>query len=339
MKRFLAIFYARNTEFFRDRAALAWNIALPILLVFGFAFLFSGDARDIYKVGVLGDYENSKSTFFQTDYIQFIKFDDTDKAKLQVKHHQLDMLVDSRNQKYWINSSSSKGYILERILWSTAASQDGATQQFKQLRQVIEGREIRYVDWALPGILAMNMMFSCLFGIGYVIVRYRKNGVLKRLKATPLTAFEFLSAQIVSRMLLIMTITVTVYIGCDYFIDFFMLGSLFTLFLVFALGAICLIALGLVVSTRTTSEEFAGGMLNLFSWPMMILSGVWFSLEGAHPAFKFFAQLLPLTHIVDGARAVMNDGAGLVDIMPQITILVVMTVVFLLFGTLRFRWE
>jgi flagellar biosynthesis protein FlhB len=47
-------------------------------------------------------------------------------------------------------------------------------------------------------------MFSCLFGVGYVIVRYRKNGFLKRLRATPLTAFEFITAQVASRMLLIM---------------------------------------------------------------------------------------------------------------------------------------
>jgi len=46
----------------------------------------------------------------------------------------------------------------------------------------------------------MNMMFSGLFGIGYVIVRYRKNGVLQRLKAAPLSALEFISAQILSQM-------------------------------------------------------------------------------------------------------------------------------------------
>jgi len=336
MKRFLAVLHARNIEFLRDRAALSWNIILPVLLVFGFAFLFSGDARDIYKVGVLGDIEHNKSTFYQTKYIQFIKLEDKEKAQTQLKHHQLDMLIDSNNNYYWINSSSTNGYILERLLWATVNTHDKITEQNRQL---VEGREIRYVDWVLPGILAMNMMFSCLFGIGYVIVRYRKNGVLKRLKATPLSAFEFLSAQILSRLILIMVITAIVYIGCDIFIDFFMLGSILTLFLVFTLGAICLIALGLVVSTRTTSEEFAGGILNMLSWPMMILSGVWFSLEGTHPAFQAFAQLLPLTHIVDAARAVMNDGAGIADIMSQLIIIVVMSVVFLLFGALRFRWE
>ena len=46
------------------------------------------------------------------------------------------------------------------------------------------GDAVRYVDWLFPGILGMNMMFSCLFGVGYVVVRYRKNGFLKRLRAS-----------------------------------------------------------------------------------------------------------------------------------------------------------
>ncbi|MCB1825579.1 MAG: ABC transporter permease, partial [Candidatus Competibacteraceae bacterium] len=69
--------------------------------------------------------------------------------------------------------------VLERIL-------RGADARPTFRKQSVSGRVIRYVDWVLPGVLAMNMMFSCLFGDGYVIVRYRKNGMLKRHKATPL---------------------------------------------------------------------------------------------------------------------------------------------------------
>ncbi len=61
------------------------------------------------------------------------------------------------------------------------------------------GLEIRYIDWMFPGILAMNMMFCALYGVGYTVVRYRKNGILKRLKAAPLTAFEYLSSEVLSQ--------------------------------------------------------------------------------------------------------------------------------------------
>jgi ABC-2 type transport system permease protein len=335
MKRFLAILHARNMEFIRDKSSLGWNILFPLLLVLGFAAVFSGEPKAMFKVGVAGDIRSVQAAdaeFFKTRYVQFIPVDNLDKAIDKVSHFQLDMLVDLRSSKrYWVNTTSPNGYILERVLQA-----NGSTAY---LKNVVTGREIRYVDWVVPGILAMNMMFSCLFGVGYVIVRYRKNGFLKRLKATPLTAFEFLLAQMTSRLLLIQTITVLVYVGCNYIVHFQMRGSYVNLFLISLLGAICLISLGLLVSSRLASEELAGGILNLLTWPMMLLSGVWFSLEGTNPVVQKIAQFLPLTHLVDGARAIMTEGAGLADIASHLAVLALMTAVFLSIGALIFRWE
>jgi len=335
MKRFLAVLHARNMEFIRDKSALGWNILFPLLLVLGFAAVFSGEPKPMFKVAVMGGMTGIKladEEFFKTKYIQFIPVDDLDKAIDKVDHFQLDMLVDVRSGKrYWINADAPNGYLLERILRGSGNT--------GYQRLTVHGREIRYVDWVVPGILAMNIMFSCLFGVGYVIVRYRKNGFLKRLKATPLRPFEFLLAQMVSRLLLIQTITVAVYVGCNYFLHFQMRGSYANLFLVSVLGSVCMISLGLLVAARLSSEELAGGVLNLITWPMMLLSGVWFSLEGTNSVIRKIAQLLPLTHLVDGARAIMTEGAGFIDIAPHIAVLAIMTTVFLSIGSLIFRWE
>jgi ABC-2 type transport system permease protein len=335
VKRFLAILHARNMEFIRDKSSLGWNILFPLLLVLGFAAVFSGPPQPLFKVGVIGDtsaLDPSDAEFLKTKYIKFITVDDAGAAVDKVGHFQLDMLLDLRDgRRYWINENSPNGYVLERMLNS------GTQSSYR--RQTVQGRKIRYVDWVVPGILAMNMMFSCLFGVGYVIVRYRKNGFLKRLKATPLNPFEFLLAQMCSRLLLIQTITTVVYAGCDYFIHFQMRGSYANLFLISLLGSICLISLGLLVSARLSSEELAGGILNLITWPMMLLSGVWFSLEGTNPVVRKIAQFLPLTHLVDGARAIMTEGAGLVDIAPNLAVLALMTAVFLSIGSFIFRWE
>jgi ABC-type multidrug transport system permease subunit len=185
----------------------------------------------------------------------------------------------------------------------------------------------------------MNMMFSCLFGVGYVIVRYRKNAVLKRLKATPLTALEFVSAQLLSRMFIVIFTISVVYIGCDFFFDFYMLGSYFDLFVVALLGAFSLITLGLLVACRSKSEELVGGLLNLSSWPMMLLSGVWFSLEGAPKLLQQLAELLPLTHLVAGARKIITEGASLSDISYHLGMLTFMSLLFLTLGSYFFNWN
>ncbi len=334
-KHFFAVLAARNIEFFRDRAALAWNILFPVLIVAGFAFAFSGDQIDLYKVGVYGDQSAQKkqqNSFLATEHIQFIPVTELQPAIVRLERHQLDMLFDPEQKRYWINEESPRGYLLERILRGTDAQSNFS-------KQSVTGKAIRYVDWLIPGVLAMNMMFSALFGIGYVIVRYRKNGVLKRLKATPLSALEFLTAQIASRLWLIMAITTFVFAGTNLFVNFAMFGSWLNLFIIFTLGTISMISLGLLIAARLSSEELAGGLLNLISWPMIFLSGVWFSLEGSPPVIKQLAQLLPLTHLIDGARAIMIDGAGLIDIAPQLGILALMSTVFIAIGAASFRWE
>ena len=336
LQRIYAIFQARNREFVRDRASLSWNLVLPIALMFGLSFAFSNE-RDAYTVGVLqeaAEIDTNDHAFLQTNFINFIAYEDFDLAMRKVSRHQLDLLVEfGDTPRYWVNPQSPKGYFAEiTLLQSNSNVVSGI------VKQKISGDAVGYADWLLPGILGMNMMFSCLFGVGYVVVRYRKNGFLKRLRATPLTSFEFIAAQVSSRMVLILLITSFIYTGTHMLLDTRMEGSYFTLLLIAIVGAISLISMGLVVSARVTSEELAGGLLNLINWPMMMLSGVWFSLEGAPDAVRTAASIFPLTHILNSARSVMLDGATLADVAPSLLALTAMSFVFLAIGAKIFRW-
>ena len=337
LKRIYAIFKARNLEFMRDRGTLSWNIILPVALMFGLSFIFSSDRAE-YTVGVLQDADTidvSVHPFLSSRYIEFVPVDDRESGFRRVARHQLDLLVSfDGDGEYWINPDSPKGYFVEFALLQADGENDGAISKSQ-----IEGEAVRYVDWVLPGILGMNVMFSSLFGVGYVVVRYRKNGFLKRLRATPLRAIEFVIAQVASRLLLIVVITSFVYAGTKFFLDTRMDGSHLLLLAVLLVGSISMISMGLLVAARVTSEELAGGMLNMVTWPMMMLSGVWFSLEAASDWVRQIAAIFPLTHMLDAARAVMLDGAGLTDVLPQFTILLSMAAVFLLLGALTFRWH
>ncbi|XOV78994.1 MAG: ABC transporter permease [Aestuariibacter sp.] len=340
-QRFYAVFKARNVEFFRDRASLGWNIAFPLLILVGFYFIFDGEGRPQYKVGLLGEVVQSQQAtqsqqqlrmehFYSLRYIEFVSYDDREKAMDRVQRHSLDLLVAPLEGTYWLNDSSPNGYFVEQLL----------LREFPEFKRVaLTGREIRYLDWVLPGILGMNMMFSCLFGVGYVIVRYRKASVLKRLKATPLNAMEFILAQILSRLFIVVVMAAGIFFVCNLMFDFYMLGSYWLLLFIAMLGAFCMISLGLLMASRSRSEELAGGLLNLVTWPMMILSGVWFSLEGAPAWLQSIANILPLTHIVASARQVMTEGAGFWDIRYAMLTLGLMTVVFLLLSARLFRWE
>jgi ABC-type multidrug transport system permease subunit len=333
--RLAAMTWARTLEFLRDRSALSWNALVPVIMVAGIAWVFSGPGQPLFKVAVVAaaPLDATLHPFLGTKHVRFYPEDDLAGAIQKVQRHRIDMLIDLRATpgKYWVNDDNPKGSVIEKLL----VGSDGPKLQ----RQDAAGAAIRYVDWLVPGVLGMNMMFSCLFGIGYVIVRYRKSGYLKRLNATPLSALEFIVAQLVSRLALILVITCTVFAGTNSFLHFRMEGSYLDLFIVTLIGAVSMIAMGLVISARVTSEELAGGLLNVLSWPMMVLSGVFFSVDGAPPILQKAADLFPLTHLLNAARAIMLDGATLADLVYPLSVLAGMAAVFLALGASVFRWR
>jgi ABC-2 type transport system permease protein len=341
-KHFAALVKARTMEFVRDRGSLFWNIFFPVLLVVGFAFVFPADRGTIYKVGVLGKADPSMS-FMNIKQLEFVPYagKEAEKALDRLRKHQIDLVIDFASHRLYYNPQSPASLMLRELFEAeqAAAARHTPPAAGRFAEQTAEGAPIRYVDWVVPGVIGMNMMFSCLFGVGWVIVRYRKNGVLKRLKATPVSAFTFVSSQAASRLIIVLITMVGVYAGTNAFLHFAMYGSYLTLLLIAFLGILCMISLGLVFAARLKNEELATGLMNLLALPMMILSGVFFSLEGAPPVLQGFSKALPLTQAVDAARSIMLEGAGLAAVLPNITYLAVASAAFLAVSSLLFRWE
>lgn len=332
LKPFIAIFIARTKEFYRDKAAWSWSLIMPFLLVIGFNFAMSDSQRYQYKVGILGATTTQPNPLKALKFVEFVNYHDQQKAIDRVKYHQLDLLITLENPllNYWINSDSTGGYFMEQLLLQYSP---------EAIKQTVTGREIRYVDWVMPGVIGMNIMFSALYGVGFVIVRYRKNGVLKRLKATPLSALQFITAQACSRLLVIFLISLILYLGCYLTIDFLMLGSVLDLFVILLAGGSSMIAMGLIIASRIETEEVADGILNVIAWPMMFLSGVWFSLDGAANMLQTIASFMPLSHMVTASREIMINGASLADVSNHLLIMISITVVCLVIAASFFRWE
>lgn len=335
MHKFWALFAARNMEFYRDRAALSWAFIFPLLIIVGCALAFSRPDETIIRLGVVGAEQDVAQIRLATQrYVEITHYDDKTRALEQVRHHQLDLLIAIKPGalNYWLNPESASGLAARELLQAMDADKNLS-------EQTLSGQAIRYVDWVMPGVLAMNMMFAALFGIGYVIVRYRQNGVLKRFQATPVSSLQFISAQMASRLVIVVLVNSLIFLGCDYFLDLLMLGSYSLLLLIALIGSLSLLSLGLVIASRTASEELAGGLLNTLTWPMMFFSEIWFSLENAPHWMQQFANLMPLTHIVNAARAVMIEGATLSDVNHHLVALLAITVVMLLLAAKLFRWQ
>ncbi|NHO65119.1 ABC transporter permease [Aestuariicella hydrocarbonica] len=338
MNQLSALFWARTKEYYRDKGSLIWSFVMPPLIIAVVALAFSREDPALFKVG-LYPADQPPPVVEQSDYIQTVVFDDLVAAEQKVRHHQLDLLIlTDGSHQYRYNPESQNAKVLRDLLNARnqhTAQADNAGWQGSEL----EGRKVRYVDWVIPGILGMNLMFSGLFGVGYVIVRYRKNGVLKRLQAAPVSPYSFLAAQVLSRLMIMLAVSIIIYVVSDWFIDFLMLGSYWNLLLIALTGNLCLLSLGLIVASRLSNEELANGLLNFLTFPMLLLSEVWFSLDGAPQWMSQVAQLLPLTHMVQAAREVMVEGATLGDISHHLVVMCVMTAVFLIISAKIFKWR
>jgi len=333
---------ARNREFYRDKGSLTWAILFPVLLLTGITFAFRNENQELFKIGLLGDSAHLEfQMIIQKPWITIVHYSDdavgTQKAFDRIRHHELDLLLEAKQGelRYWVNPESGRGAAAEQLLLVNPISASGNQME----KQTIDGRAIRYVDWVIPGILGMNIMFGALFGIGYVIVRYRKMEVLKRIQATPVNAFEYLSAQVISRLLVMMIISSVIFSASHWTLDFVVEGSYSLLFFIGLLGGFSMICLGLVMSSRTDSEELAGGLLNFATFPMMLLSEVWFSLDGSPEWMQALSQAMPLTHMVSAARKVMLEGATLTDIGLHLSVLGCMSVTCLVLAACLFRWS
>ena len=341
-KRFLHLFIARNYEFYRDKAAFGWNFLFPFFIIAGFSVMFARGGAPDYKIGLVEPVsESTRAVLDEQEIFAPILYSDGETAMEALRTHKLDLLIDGPLQDgtpvlYFINEDSPKGKAAEAFLTRALLAPD--TLDKLLAAETVKGVRIDYIDWLFPGVLCMNMMFSGLFGVGWVVVRYRKNGVLKRLKVTPLTALEYLSAQVVSRLCVLLFTAVVLYVGCTALFGFECRGSYLDLALVFLLGSASIVSLGLLSAARGASEEFTSGLINFISWPMMFVSEVWFSLEGAPEWVRAAQHIFPLTHLTRSMRAIMNDGASIMDLGYETLVMAAMALMFLSLGAYLFRW-
>jgi ABC-type multidrug transport system permease subunit len=332
MNAFFAIFKARNIEYYRDKGSIAWAFMFPLLIIIGCTVAFSNPDNSVFKIGLYGDNSDFEQIeLLQQPYIKAVPFDDFNTALERLQYHQLDLLLSTADgqQRYWINTESTTSHAAEQLFLADKSA---------FLKQQTSGRKVRYVDWVIPGVLGMNLMFGALFGVGYVIVRYRHNGVLKRLQATPTSALQFLSAQLASRLLIVVVVNGLIFIGCNIFLDLIVLGSYLNLLLITVMGGLAMISVGLLVSCRTANEELAGGLLNVATWPMLFLSEVWFSMDNSPDWLRLIADFMPLTHIVKATRLVMIEGASLLQVAHHLIWLAALTAICTVLAASLFRW-
>src|SRR5262249_11045635 len=116
-------------------------------------------------------------------------------------------------------------------------------------------------------------------------------------------------------------------------------GSWLLLLATAALGSLTFAGLGLLTASRATNTQAANGLINLVQMPMMMCSGVFFSSQRFPDALQPFIRALQTTALNDALRAIMIDGAGVVQVARPLVILVAWGLLSFAFALKLFRWR
>src|SRR5262249_32823675 len=135
-------------------------------------------------------------------------------------------------------------------------------------------------------------------------------------QATPMRRSDFLLSLMLSRLVLTL-IDIALLLVVSYFaFGIRVRGNPLVFVTLIGVGGACFAGLGLLLGSRARTMETTAGLVNAVMLPMYVLSGVFFSASRFPEWSQPFIQVLPLTALNDGLRAVMNDGAGW-EALPQ----------------------
>ncbi|MFA6511735.1 MAG: ABC transporter permease [Patescibacteria group bacterium] len=326
----LSLFTANIKMMLRDRQALFWNVFFPamFLLVFG---LFRFDQPVEFKLAIFDDAQNQASEQFVqqvaevkafTRNTDVVTFDD---AKALLKEGKLDAIV-TLPQSFGtapvageplvihviINEGNQQSGVVVSVLTQFLDQLTFAQTQTPQLYALetegIVGKETKYLDFLMPGILGMGIMFASVIGVAISVAQAKERKILRRLRATPISAKTYLIAEVGGRIFIVLLeIALILGIGMGFF-HIHLFGNLGLLVLATVIGSLPFLMLGFFVGGLAKSADSAGSMSNAVTTPMMFLSGVFFSPDMLPNIVARIVDFLPLTPLLKILRGIAIDG-------------------------------
>ena len=371
-KQFFVLFVMHAKTLMREPAVLFWGIVFPILMALGLGLAFTQKLDTVQRIAVINDSKIIKSdtlNIFETflkykttkiqdsltnkeEYRLTIKnkklgnstyiFQRTNRsdAIVLLKRGEINLIVEEKQDSIEynfdpVNSDAKLTYLnLSRIINNRNQSESNKNENVEPL--TLKGT--RYIDFLIPGLIAMGIMMSSVWGLGYGIIETRSKKLLRRMIATPMKKSYFLISLISVRAImnfieagLLFTFSLLVF-GTT------IQGSVVALILILIAGNIGFAGISILTASRTANPEVGNGLINAILTPMVVLSGIFFSYHN-FPAWAIgFIKILPLTLLADGIRGIFIEGAGLAEIVIPFFALLITGIITFFIGLKFFKW-
>jgi ABC-2 type transport system permease protein len=195
------------------------------------------------------------------------------------------------------------------------------------------------LDVIVPGIAGMSVMTTTFNALAMNITFLREQGVLKRIRGTPLPSGAYLGGVALNAVtnavvqMAIIVIAGKLFFHLNWPKDWLELGA-FT-----ALGVVCLASLGVAYSHVIPNFDAAPAYSNIVFLPVIFISGVFYDVAKAPQFLRDIAQILPLTHVIDGLSGALVTGRSLADNAGDLGVVAAWAALGIFFAVRGFRWD
>ena len=360
MNALLRLTVANIRSFTRDRAALFWTLAFPLIFVVLFGSIFSG-GNNQRSIG-FADLDASpaaaqlKAAFGSIDGVKLVDGSEDDLVARMKKGEVSAVIVVPQGYattvaakaapaalKVYTDPSQSSadcatrqlvGYVLSAVNQAATGQPPAVEPAF----QTIQTNDLSFISYLVPSILGMSLMQVGVFA-AIPLVADRQKLILKRLQATPLRRWQLVGSNVLMRLLIAVLQTVIIVGVGSVFYHVQIAGSWPLIGALILLGSLAFIALGYVIASFASTEDAANGMTGAVQFPLMFLSGTFFPIDAMPDALKTVARILPLTYLGDGLRQVMVDGTPFAPLWFCFAFLLAWLIVMFGIAARFFRWQ
>jgi ABC-type multidrug transport system permease subunit len=352
-------------EFIREPGILFWSLAFPILMawVLGIAFTKRGEMIETIACVESPSITSSRlDSFLSTadkvtglprrHHPEFHKsFKNKlgkitfrlitvsfDSAMLMLKRGETSLIMQEQKDSilYLFDPQSAEAKLNYAMLFSVINHERLIynTESVKVLTQ----KGTRYVDFLIPGLLALGIMNGFVWGIGYGLIEIRTKKLLRRMVATPMKKSSFIFSHFFARISLSAFEAFVLFFFSWIYFRTQIQGSVLAFVMIFLAGSFCFAGLSILMASRTSSSRVGNALINLITMPMMVLSGIFFSYHNFPDLVIPFIQKLPLTLLADSLRGIMTEGTGIREnIMPFFVLSGMGSLCFML-GIKIYKW-
>ncbi len=349
-------------RYFRDRLALFFTVAFPLIFLLVFGSLSKGSGVT-FHVGLI----NQGGSAFSQKFINEIntnKSFNVDKtvtslatAKDKMSKSEIDATIvlpsDFGAVKDNLPAGQAQIYFDEnnvqaaQTISSVVQGQlDGVNTQLIKVKPPFSVKNVSTntgglskLDYTVSGLLGFSIIGLGIFGPVNYFPEMKKQGVLRRLHITPLRVWQFFVSSVISNAIIgLFSIGIMIGVAAALF-HFKMVGNYFELATFITLGILCIFGIGLAIGGWARNERQAAPLANVIVFPMMFLSGTFFPRYAMPEWLQHVSAYLPLTPVIDGIRMIATEGKHLTQIGPQLGWVAIWTIIIYAIAFRVFRWE